>query len=727
MTLPARDEGSGFGPSAQGGGADAFLSTAPTGAGLGAQGEPGAASVVYGIFMQAPVPMAVFRGDDLVFEMANPAYLQVTGRSASELLGKPLLEGLPELKGQGFDTILHRVLQEEKTFVGQELPARLARRPGGELEQTYWTFTYAPLRPAEGRADRVVSVGIDVTDQVRARHAVESARAELEVVLEAVPAVVWVAHDPEARHITGNRAATEFLRMRPGTNQSLSSADGPRHFRVYTADGLELRHDALPVQAAARGASVRDLEEKIVFDDGEIRYLYGNAEPLRGPDGRPRGSIAAFVDITDLRRAQDSLAQQLDDLSRLHALATRLSGTLDTKTILEEILAAALKVQPRADRGFVEILDAETGALTPVVSTGFREESLAVLGGVMPGEGNGACGTCVARRARVIVEDTDTDPIFADFRAEARAAGFRAVWSTPLFGRDGRILGVLSTHFREPHRPTDREIKVVELYARQAADHLENAELYEKVRSAKETLDRRVVERTAELSRALAELETFSYSVAHDLRAPLRTMQSFGGILLDDHGKDLHPEARDAAERIVESARRMDALTRDLLLYSRVAQLAPSRGAVDLDALVPQVLQAFDAEIRHTRAAVRCSESMGAVTGDPVLIAQALSNLVSNALKFVQPGRPPEIRIGLERQDGRARLWVEDNGIGIAAPHFDKLFKVFERLEPQRFPGTGIGLAVVRKAAERMGGVAGVSSNPGQGSRFWIELPATAP
>jgi signal transduction histidine kinase len=132
-------------------------------------------------------------------------------------------------------------------------------------------------------------------------------------------------------------------------------------------------------------------------------------------------------------------------------------------------------------------------------------------------------------------------------------------------------------------------------------------------------------------------------------------------------------------------------------------------------------------EISQRNAEVRLGRPLGWVHGHPPMLAQVVANLVSNGVKFVSSGTSPLVSITTEKRDGSVRLWVEDNGIGIAPEFQERIFGVFERLHrEEEYPGTGIGLAIVRKAVERMGGLTGVESRPGQGSRFWIELPASA-
>ena len=248
-----------------------------------------------------------------------------------------------------------------------------------------------------------------------------------------------------------------------------------------------------------------------------------------------------------------------------------------------------------------------------------------------------------------------------------------------------------------------------------------------RVRDAQTRLEDQVRERTAELEERNDELEAFGYSISHDLRAPLRAMQGFSQALLEDCGDRLDAMGREYAERIVAGAKRMDELIRDLLAYSRVSRAELKLVRVPLTPVAHSALAELSGALRARNARVDVDEALPAVMGHPATLSQVLTNLLGNGLKFVPPERTPELRVHAERHNGLVRVWVEDNGIGIAPEHQARIFRVFERLHSNDdYPGTGIGLAIVRKAVERMGGQVGVESSLGHGSRFWVELqPAT--
>ncbi len=232
--------------------------------------------------------------------------------------------------------------------------------------------------------------------------------------------------------------------------------------------------------------------------------------------------------------------------------------------------------------------------------------------------------------------------------------------------------------------------------------------------------------RTRELQEAIAELEAFSYSVSHDLRTHLVTMGGFASILWSEHREGLDQEGREYLRRIVESGQRMDGFVRDLLEFSKVSRSELKPETVDLQAVVNEALETLAIPIRQRNATVEVQGELGQVEGDWMLLARAIENMLSNAIKFVPSNRAPQVKLSVERAGGRVRIGVEDNGIGIARADVPRAFRAFERVAPPEFPGTGVGLAIVERAAERMDGLVGVESTPGQGSTFWMSLPSRA-
>jgi PAS domain S-box-containing protein len=263
-------------------------------------------------------------------------------------------------------------------------------------------------------------------------------------------------------------------------------------------------------------------------------------------------------------------------------------------------------------------------------------------------------------------------------------------------------------------------------FAKILRDITERKRAEESIKEMNQELETRVQRRTAALQESKEQMEAFSYTIAHDLRAPLRGMQGFAHALMDDYQSKLDPEALDYLRRIMSSAERMDALIQDLLEYSRLSGSELTFRSVGVADVVQNALDRHEEEIRATNADVRVQLEHAFVKAHPATLENAVSNLISNALKFSRQGVPPSVTIRAIDQGAVVQISVQDNGIGIAPEHHGRIFRVFERLHgEQTFAGTGIGLAIVKKGVERMRGRVGVESEAGEGSLFWIELPKT--
>ncbi|HKQ36495.1 MAG TPA: HAMP domain-containing sensor histidine kinase [Verrucomicrobiae bacterium] len=238
---------------------------------------------------------------------------------------------------------------------------------------------------------------------------------------------------------------------------------------------------------------------------------------------------------------------------------------------------------------------------------------------------------------------------------------------------------------------------------------------------AKEELEVRVNERTARLQETIAELEAFSYSVSHDLRAPLRAMQGYADALLEEEKDGLSERGKQFLGRIHRASARLDLLVREVLAYTKVAKGEIRLQPVTVATLFDDVLRGYP-EFTE-KAAITVDQPLPSVIAHEGYLTQCISNILGNAIKFVAPGVRPAVHVWAEAADNKVRLKFQDNGIGIAPEHRQRIFQLFGRVHSESaFPGTGIGLAVVKKAVERMGGTVGFESEPERGSCFWLEL-----
>jgi len=242
-------------------------------------------------------------------------------------------------------------------------------------------------------------------------------------------------------------------------------------------------------------------------------------------------------------------------------------------------------------------------------------------------------------------------------------------------------------------------------------------------------LEQKVRERTRHLEEAVRSLQGVCYHIAHDLRAPLRAMHGYSSVLKSDYAEVLDDTGTQYLNSINEASGRMDLLIRGLLDFGRLGHEDFPLGPTAPDRVLNRVVERFSDEIAQTAAQFERDGPFRRVEANPTLLEIALSELISNALKFTPPGTPPRIRVYAQELSGAGlvRFAVEDHGIGIPPDYQSRAFSIFERIHPvERYPGTGIGLALASKAVERMNGLVGLRSTPGRGSTFWFDLHLSA-
>ena len=316
-----------------------------------------------------------------------------------------------------------------------------------------------------------------------------------------------------------------------------------------------------------------------------------------------------------------------------------------------------------------------------------------------------------------------------------RQIGLRAYVCHPLQVED-KIIGTLSFGSRIRNSFEPEEIEFTRVVAQYVGIAIERSRTIHALRNAQEelklyakSLDEKVQERTAKLQESINELESFSYSLAHDVRAPLRHIYGYSQLLMEDCEASMSEQAKNYVGSIMRSIQKLDALTKDILAYTQVSRQSIQTAAVDLDALLKDLAARNPALSEPDVLTIK--RPLENVRGERLLLGQCISNLLDNSLKFISPGTAPRIIVSTEsRIDSSVnparktvRVWVEDNGVGIAPDYHEKIFNIFERLS-NHTQGTGIGLAIVAKAVQKMGGQFGVESDIGRGSKFWIELPS---
>ena len=431
-----------------------------------------------------------------------------------------------------------------------------------------------------------------------------------------------------------------------------------------------------------------------------------------------------FNDITERKRseqerqlllekimdAQKQTSSDLAAMTRLQKLGALSLQEVNLNSILTEIVDAAIAISG-ADFGNIQMLDDDTSDLKIVAYRGYPSWWLDFWSS--GSKGKGTCGTALARGERVIVEDVEQSPIFVGTPALdiQLKADIRAVQSTPLVSRSGKTLGIFSTQYKTPHRPDDRTLRLLDLLARQAADIIESKQS-----------DDELKRRTAALEASNKELEAFSYSVSHDLRAPLRSITGFSNVLLEDYNDELDNEEKSYLKKISDSGELMGQLMDDLLKLSRVTRSELNSERLNLSEMAQKILNDFAQDEPKRNVKFTITPNM-TTNGDKNLLNLVLQNLLGNAWKYTSQTAEPRIEMGIIEHNGKKAYFIRDNGVGFDMAYANKLFQPFQRLhKATEFAGTGIGLATVQRIVRRHGGKVWAEAKVGEGATFYFTL-----
>ena len=428
-----------------------------------------------------------------------------------------------------------------------------------------------------------------------------------------------------------------------------------------------------------------------------------------------------------LRGLTKALETQVEDLRRLHEMSINLASSLDIDAVLREVLSSAMAVQ-QSDLGLLSLWDTNSNTLSVKIQSGFSKDFLNAISSVPSGAG--ARGASFQRREHVIVEDVTTDPICEPYRDIAAMEGILACHCTPLITRNGMMIGVLSVHFRERHRPTERETRLMDLYARMAADSIETARLHHELQQqldVREQLLTREQMARAEAENANRMKDEFLATVSHELRTPLNAI--IGWTHMIRSGRIDSSMIDRGLETIHRNAKAQAQLVEDILDVSRVitGKLRLNMAMVDLAAVINAAVDSVQlaADSKDIRLAVTLDPSARQTFGDASRLQQVVWNLLSNAIKFTANGGLVDVR--LVRNDGSVEISVSDTGQGISAEFLPFIFDRFRQEDgtsTRRHGGLGLGLAIVRHLVELHGGtVHADSAGDGLGTCFTIRIP----
>ena len=533
---------------------------------------------------------------------------------------------------------------------------------GGSGIYGVYDYIFKPVLDASGNVEIVVGTTRDVTDRKRDEEAVARVAAVVESSDDAI-----ISKTLDGIITSWNAGAERIF----GYTEEETVGQS-----IFLLIPPELQQEEPGILARLkRGERIEHYETTRLAKGGRLVHISLTVSPVKDRTGKIIGASKIARDITEDKRRQEALQE------------------------------SEVRFRTMADAAPMLVWEAGTDMLCNY----FNQTWLRFVGRTLDQEiGNGWADNVhpvdLPRCLQIYTSSFDARlPFEMEYRLRHRTGEYRWMLGqgTPRFSPNGTFQG----------------------YVGACIDITESVEARQSASERREELERLVAERTASLQEAVSQMEEFSYSVSHDLRAPLRAMQGYATALLDDYQDKIDEEGREYLQRIISSGLRMDRLTRDVLVYSKIPRASMQLQGVALDKLVTDIVQQYlQSKTKDVEIVVEIP--LLSVTGNESFLSQAISNLVDNAVKFSPADRATRIRIRTELHDGEVRLWVEDNGIGIKPEHQSRIWGMFERIHPQHlYEGTGIGLAIVRKTIERMNGAMGVLSDGVTGSRFWIQLP----
>lgn len=464
---------------------------------------------------------------------------------------------------------------------------------------------------------------------------------------------------------------------------------------------------------------------------GDKRIWYFSSAPLGRLTDGTRLTISMAADLTRQKQAEVALADRL----RQQAAVARLSQTALSGLNLQGLFDQATRlVHDSLNVEYTKVLQLLPDGQWLRVEAGVGWQPDIVGKATVDTQTNSQAGYTLKVQKPVVVQDLTTETRFQGPKLLADH-GVISGMSTLIMGVNDRPFGVLGAHSTRHRSFTQDDVNFLQAVANLLATAIKRKHTEDALSHLNQTLEERIRDRTQALEEVNQELQSFSYSVAHDLRAPLRSIQGFAHVLNEDYAAELDDLGKDYINRMATSAEYLDGLIQDLLAYSQLGRTEIVLGRVDLNDLLTQVIDSMHLRLEQTQAQINIAPDLPTVIAQRSILRQVLSNLIDNALKFVAPDVTPKIQIWadiqsalsyhLPRRDRRIKLWIQDNGIGISPRHQTRIFRPFERLHSTEvYPGTGIGLSIVQRGIHRMGGNIGIVSDEHLGSQFWIELTA---
>ena len=647
----------------------------------------------------------------------NAAYCNMTGYTRDELLRMRI----PQVATRTPDEVA-AIIRKIKSTGFQRFPSK-HRRKDGSLVELEISVSYVRA------LDQYLLFARDLTVQKRAESELARASGYARSLIEAsLDPLVTIS--PEGKITDVNKATEE------ATGYKRIDLLGTDFASYFTEPELA----QAGYQEAFEQGSVRDYALALRHRSGAVMDILYNATVYRDEKGEVAGVFAAARDVTARKRADQLRSRALRATRMLNACNNIVIHAKDEARLLEDTCRAIVNIggYRLAWVGYAEHDAAKT--VRPMAHVGPGGDDYVARADITWSEqderGRGPTGTAIRTGKPVTTRDTQRDPSYKPWRDFAAEHGYHSSLSIPLKD-DNKVYGALLVLSEEEDAFDAEEMR---LLGEVAADMV-FATTAIRTRAARDKderelqkhrthLEEMVAARTADLAAAntnLAaankELETFAYSVSHDLRAPLRAIDGFSHVLLEDYAGKLDAEGKRLLGVVRENSVRMGQLIDDILAFSRVGRSEMTRAPIDMEALTRAVIKELEPAFAGRKVEFKVG-NLPQAYGDPTMIQRVLENLIDNAIKYTGPKPEAHIEIGATAGEKENVYFIRDNGVGFDMKYIDKLFGVFTRLHGAEFPGNGIGLAIVNRIISRHGGSVRAEGKVNEGATFYFSLPA---
>lgn len=660
----------------------------------------------------------------------NKGAEQIFGFKAQEMIGRNIRELFPEDRLHEEDHVIEQIRRGKKI----EHFETVRKTKSGRFIDI--SLTVSPIKDSLGSVIGASKIARDITQQKRAEAAIKQTADRLQLAMSAGGLGDWSWNLSSDVVTLSERAAQIF-----GVNEKREITWAGMRDLLHEEDRERAR---VAVEQALLDRSVYSIEYRIHRLNNQKGWIAAKGRGTYDAGGNPTGMIGVLQDITERKRTDEALVEERRMLELLNETGKAIASQLNLESLLQQVTDAATKLSgAKFGAFFYNVVDARGESFALYSLSGAPREAFEKFG--LP-RATALFGPTFHGEGVIVSDDITKDARYGKmgphFGMPKGHLPVRSYLAVPVALRGGEVVGGLFFGHPEPGIFTMRTAQLIEGIASQAAIAIDNARLFdsaqqelverkkvaeelekarEKLRQHAEELEKQVEARTASLREAITQLEEFSYSVSHDLRAPLRAIAGYNQVFRKDFGTMLPEGADFYLERIARSTDNMERLVNDVLTVSRVARAEMNLRPISVQNLAQDIV-----DLNPTMQGAGVDLQINAahkVEADETSLRQAISNLLSNAIKFVPAGASPRVRLHTEKKGDMVRIWVDDEGIGIPEQYRSKLFGMFQRLPAQhKYEGTGIGLTIVRRAVERMGGTVGMEPNQPKGSRFWIEL-----